>query len=201
MTTGAEERPAARSARAVEVEQQPIAYGINRREFLYYVWGASMIMLAGAGAGALLWYLLPRARAGEFGGDFWLSPDRIPQLGDAPQDHPQGRFWLSHSDVGLQALYTVCTHLGCLYRWVGTNSRFECPCHGSRFQLNGLYLAGPAPRSLDRFELTAILNDNTTVNSDSQGILRVEDPLQIKELIVHTGQRIQGPRAGQAYSA
>ncbi len=200
MTTGVTERPTAR-ARASGADSLPTEYsGINRREFLYYIWGASMVMLTGATAGALLWYMLPRFRAGEFGGDFSLPGSQIPSLDGPPLDNPQGRFWLSNTEAGVQGFYKVCTHLGCLYKWVGTNNRFECPCHGSKFQANGLYIEGPAPRSLDRFELTATLNDDTEVTADEQGILHADDVSQIKALIVHTGRRIKGPPAGQEYS-
>ncbi|HLZ34832.1 MAG TPA: ubiquinol-cytochrome c reductase iron-sulfur subunit [Nitrospira sp.] len=44
----------------------------------------------------------------------------------------------------------ICTHLGCGYRWAGEEKMFKCPCHGSRFDLEGQVLGGPAPRPLDR---------------------------------------------------
>lgn len=154
-----------------------------------------MVMLLGAGSGALLWYMLPRFRAGEFGGDFFVPPGQLPPMGAEPADNPQGRFWFSNSEEGVVALYKVCTHLGCLFKWVGTNSRFECPCHGSKFQANGLYIEGPAPRSLDRFEMTAVLNDGSAIDSDEHGVVQLDDPSQVKEFIVHTGKRIQGPAA------
>lgn len=201
MTTHATEKPVAR-ARAKEAEPQSVeASGINRREFLFYIWGASMVMLMGAGGGALLWYMLPRFRAGEFGGDFFMPASIIPPQGSAPQDNPQGRFWLTNTEVGFMALYKVCTHLGCLFKWVGTNNRFECPCHGSKFQANGLYIEGPAPRSLDRFEVTLVLEDGSEVQSDENGIVQLPDLGRVREFIVHTGSRIQGPPAGQGYSA
>jgi menaquinol-cytochrome c reductase iron-sulfur subunit len=43
----------------------------------------------------------------------------------------------------------ICPHLGCRYDWDAQRSRFECPCHGSVFSLDGKVLAGPAPRPLD----------------------------------------------------
>ena len=53
-----------------------------------------------------------------------------------------------------KALYMVCVHLGCLYKWVPANFRFECPCHGSKYTHDGYYIEGPATRSLDTFEIT-----------------------------------------------
>ena len=45
----------------------------------------------------------------------------------------------------------ICPHLGCRYEWHGELSppKFQCPCHGSQFNLDGEHLAGPAPRGLD----------------------------------------------------
>ncbi len=201
MTTQPAEQPAARAVRATPDEQPAAdASGINRREFLYYVWGASMVMLMGGTAGMLLWYLLPRFRAGEFGGDFFVPAAALPPQGSPPVDNPQGRFWLANTDQGVAAMYKVCTHLGCLFKWVGTNDRFECPCHGSKFHADGLYIEGPAPRSLDRFEITAVLADGSQVESDENGLVALDDPGQIVEFIVHTGKRINGLPAGQEYA-
>jgi hypothetical protein len=35
--------------------------------------------------------------------------------------------------------------------WVEASERFICPCHGSVFDVEGVRVAGPAPRPLDRF--------------------------------------------------
>jgi cytochrome b6-f complex iron-sulfur subunit len=48
------------------------------------------------------------------------------------------------------ALRTVCTHLGCIALWDAVQQAFQCPCHGSRFSREGINLAGPAPRPLER---------------------------------------------------
>ena len=49
----------------------------------------------------------------------------------------------------LSALSPVCTHLGCLVHWNTTARRWDCPCHGSRFDPHGRVLNGPAVAALE----------------------------------------------------
>ncbi len=44
-----------------------------------------------------------------------------------------------------------CTHLGCAYHWEASGNQFVCPCHESRFSIDGKVLGGPASRPLDRY--------------------------------------------------
>jgi nitrite reductase/ring-hydroxylating ferredoxin subunit len=43
----------------------------------------------------------------------------------------------------------VCTHMGCLLSLDRANQKLICPCHGSKFGLNGEVLVGPADTNLD----------------------------------------------------
>jgi len=150
------------------------AKDMNRREFLTYAWGAAMAILTLEAAVASFEFLYPRFRAGEFGGDFTLPIADIPDNTAAPKPYSAGKFWLVTTQEGeSKALYMVCVHLGCLYKWEPSNIRFECPCHGSKYSHDGFYIEGPAPRSLDYFETTE----------------------QASDLIVHTGQKITGTPA------
>jgi glycine/D-amino acid oxidase-like deaminating enzyme/nitrite reductase/ring-hydroxylating ferredoxin subunit len=53
----------------------------------------------------------------------------------------------------LHAVSLRCTHLGCLLRFNSAETSWDCPCHGSRFDVDGNVLEGPAVRSLEQREL------------------------------------------------
>ena len=49
-----------------------------------------------------------------------------------------------HADGQAQALSAACTHLGCAVHWNRAETSWDCPCHGSRFAIDGSVLHGPA---------------------------------------------------------
>ncbi len=49
----------------------------------------------------------------------------------------------------IEALSSVCPHLGCAVGWDGGAGNFLCPCHDSRFAVDGDKLTGPSERGLD----------------------------------------------------
>jgi len=63
----------------------------------------------------------------------------------------EARVALMRKDETIYALSLVCTHLGCVV--AVTSSGLACPCHGSRFDRQGLVLSGPADRPLARLKL------------------------------------------------
>ncbi|QFZ19912.1 FAD-dependent oxidoreductase [Saccharothrix syringae] len=51
---------------------------------------------------------------------------------------------------GVHAVSMRCTHLGCLVRFNSAERSWDCPCHGSRFDVDGAVLEGPATEPLPR---------------------------------------------------
>jgi len=48
----------------------------------------------------------------------------------------------------LHAVSRVCTHVGCVVQWNNAERSWDCPCHGSRFDIDGGLLQGPAVKDL-----------------------------------------------------
>jgi glycine/D-amino acid oxidase-like deaminating enzyme/nitrite reductase/ring-hydroxylating ferredoxin subunit len=107
----------------------------------------------------------PLASAGEFlkenvnvGKHFvgdHLSPPEARSLDDVPPG--EGRLVRQgvkkvaayrHEDGTLDVVSAVCTHLGCQVSWNGAERSWDCPCHGSRFGVDGRVLQGPAVKDL-----------------------------------------------------
>ena len=51
----------------------------------------------------------------------------------------------------LWAVSRSCTHLGCKLHYKETEDLLECPCHQSRFSIQGAVINGPAKKELKRF--------------------------------------------------
>jgi glycine/D-amino acid oxidase-like deaminating enzyme/nitrite reductase/ring-hydroxylating ferredoxin subunit len=48
----------------------------------------------------------------------------------------------------LHAVSGRCTHLGCLVAWNAAERTWDCPCHGSRYTVDGQVIQGPAVENL-----------------------------------------------------
>jgi cytochrome b6-f complex iron-sulfur subunit len=91
-----------------------------------------------------------------------------------PQDFPPGtarvfeeeKVVVISDEEGIYALSLVCTHLGCVVTLDKGREQFDCPCHGSKFTMEGLVMKPPAPRSLDRYEVSLVSGGQMMVDQN-----------------------------------
>lgn len=123
----------------------------TRREFFAKL-GIGSLIVAGAGTGLfsyeyfspnVLFEASPIIRAGK--------PDQFPA--NSVTLDAQSGIYLVNGPKGFYALGAICTHLGCLTAWKPELDLIACPCHGSRFNKDGVKVAGPAPQPLPRLKV------------------------------------------------
>jgi cytochrome b6-f complex iron-sulfur subunit len=118
----------------------------NRRQAFVKL-GLGSLGIAGGGAAVFAYQFLSP--------NVLYEPSPITTLGK-PEHFPQGSvtsdpkagIYIVHGPEGFYALSAVCTHLGCLTSWAPELNQIACPCHGSKFNLQGIKVDGPAPRPL-----------------------------------------------------
>ncbi len=69
-----------------------------------------------------------------------------------------------HSQNGYTALSMVCTHLGCTVE--KKDDGFACPCHGSRYDVNGKVLRGPAQKPLSSLRVEITPDQHVILHTD-----------------------------------
>src|SRR5579862_6246882 len=138
---------------------------MDRRRFhvvmTYALW---TVISVGMALSALIYLLfLPQPRKEEEwteATDLASLPQGVPEEVLFPRSRVDGwkvtvektKAWLvRRPDSQVVAFAPQCTHLGCAYHWDSAARNFLCPCHSSRFSIDGNVLSGPAPRPLDRY--------------------------------------------------
>jgi cytochrome b6-f complex iron-sulfur subunit len=126
---------------------------VSRRTVLWSAWGVALAAMIAQAGTAFIQFIRPRQASNAFGGK--VPAGQVAEFKPGSISHIQaGRFYISHTDDGLIAMWQSCTHLGCTVPWVPAEDRFHCPCHGSLYNKKGEVIGGPAPRPLDLFAIT-----------------------------------------------
>ncbi|MDH4230092.1 MAG: Rieske 2Fe-2S domain-containing protein [Nitrospirota bacterium] len=142
--------PDATGAAAVDAE---------RRQFMHRMlnlglglWAAGAVGTSAYVAGRYVW---PQPEGGQTGGERSVSfplakLDQEPMVKLLVEGQPVG---VVRVDGTVHALGLVCTHLGCLVGWSPEARQMVCPCHASRYDINGAVVQGPAPAPLKRYDV------------------------------------------------
>ncbi|TMG65694.1 MAG: Rieske 2Fe-2S domain-containing protein [Chloroflexi bacterium] len=163
---------------------------VTRRTFLGWWMAVILTSLTAAGVLPILVYLWPAPPKGQKKGPVSITLDKpITQLNDgeavkfnaptnpntafimadgggdnAPGDLAFGGFAVKNAGK-VDVLAINCSHLGCSVALNDAAKTFDCPCHGSRFHLDGTVLHGPAAYPLSH--LTWKQGDNpSTIQVD-----------------------------------
>ena len=126
----------------------------GRRRFLSQaVMGFGMLFGLGTLGFRFMQFLLPTTTHKQPETVLIGAETRIP-LGDAvPMDLGGHKILVLKTQDGVAAFSRRCTDLGCLVSWNKEREQFICPCHQGTFDKNGVNIAGPPPRPLDRFQI------------------------------------------------
>lgn len=137
------------------------ASAVTRRDFLSLIW-KSLLGISGLfGLGGILRYMAYQPNP---------SPPTVFDLGlkdDFPVGTratiPEAEAVLLHTESGFVALSLVCPHLGCIVD--PSDQGFACPCHGSRFGINGELQHGPAASPLRQLSLEITEDGHLILNT------------------------------------
>lgn len=131
---------------------------LSRRSFLgkltYGILGFTGLVFAAP----IVKYLIPENTKG--GANFLTDADGKPITAD---EIKEGDASIGLSKDGptiviryggkLKVFSAVCTHLGCLVKWVPNEEIFFCPCHAGKFDANGVNIGGPPPEPLATYNV------------------------------------------------
>ncbi|MGI8646964.1 MAG: FAD-dependent oxidoreductase [Acidimicrobiales bacterium] len=93
-------------------------------------------------------FIADRFGASEASSSEDLPPDSGAIMG------PRGSKCAVYRDTAgeIHAVSATCTHLGCTVAFNDLERTWDCPCHGSRFGVDGSVLHGPATRPLEQLD-------------------------------------------------
>ncbi len=139
--------------------------GSSRREMIAVGSAFGLMGLAAAGTGgALFKFMFPVVSYGT-PQKFLVSVDDLPDVGDELIFEDQKTVLRRHSETEVAAISLVCTHLGCTVDRVETG--FQCPCHGSQYDVDGLVVGGPAPKTLPWLEIKKVPGNQLEIDTGS----------------------------------
>ena len=144
----------------------------SRRNFLKTGWKVGVAFLAAAAGWTMFESLRPLGSSGK-GGPIKLSSTSNYAPGTATYV-PEGRLYIANTGTNLFAVSQKCPHLGCRVKFCDSSGWFECPCHGSLFDIGGEWIQGPSPVGMSRYALTTegdtlVVDTSETLPSPPRG--------------------------------
>jgi cytochrome b6-f complex iron-sulfur subunit len=150
---------------------------ISRRKLIAYAWIAAGAVVIAELAGGVFAFLWPRRRRGKEEKIFVAGKVSDFKIGAIVAFRKEKTF-VVRLEGGFLAISSVCTHLHCIVNWNELAKRFECPCHGAKFNIEGEVLEGPPPRPLDIHKLE-VAAGNVVIDTEVTTERKKFDPSQL----------------------
>jgi cytochrome b6-f complex iron-sulfur subunit len=139
--------------------------GKSRREMIAVGSAFGLMGLAAAGTGgALFKYMFPVVSYGT-PQKFLVPIGDLPDVGDELIFESQKVILRRQTETEVAAISLVCTHLGCTVNRVETG--FQCPCHGSQYDSDGIVVGGPAPKTLHWLSIKKVPGNQLEIDSST----------------------------------
>lgn len=138
--------------------------GISRRKFFGWFVGGAIVAAGAAVAAPVIGYflnpiyskkgqqvtisLVPTSQV-PVGSPLFVTYQQTQQDGWVNSSTEHAAWVVTTNGKDFVVFNPHCTHLGCLYAWNPGLQEFQCPCHGSLFNIEGKVIGGPAPRPLE----------------------------------------------------
>jgi cytochrome b6-f complex iron-sulfur subunit len=137
-----------------QVDKKPI----SRRRLMAYAWIGAAAIVMGELIGGTFAFLWPRRKGPKVETVFVAGKVTDFKVGEVIPFRKERTFIL-RTEGGFLAISAICTHLHCIVNWNEMLKKFECPCHGAKFNQNGEVLEGPPPRPLDLYKLQIVVGN------------------------------------------
>ena len=143
------QKPKARLVQDDDDEKKADLKRQQRRNFVTLMMTGYFVILLGG----FMRFFFPRTLT-EPKTKFPIGPPSDYEFGVDTKWQASQRIWVVKNASGLFVILAKCTHLGCTPDWKAAENKFKCPCHGSGFTDEGINFEGPAPRPLDRCDVS-----------------------------------------------
>ena len=150
---------------------------ISRRRLLVYAWIGAAAIVLGELIGGTFAFLWPRRKGPKVETVFIAGKVTDFKVGKVIPFRKERAFIL-RTEGGFLAFSAVCPHLSCIVNWNEMLKKFECPCHGAKFNQNGEVFEGPPPRPLDLYKLQ-IVEEKLVIDTASVIERKKFDPSQV----------------------
>ena len=124
----------------------------DKRDFLKYLLGGSLLAWLGAIIYPVVSYLQPPKQSG-----VEVTSVKVGKLEDIPKDSGQiikfgskPVLLVRTRNDELKAFTGTCTHLDCTVQYKKDEGIVWCACHNGQYDLTGRNIAGPPPKPLDQ---------------------------------------------------